>query len=70
MRDYVDLNLVGKVNIPRATELADLLKEWYSWYNTYGSLIGEHHTLIDIYLRSEEALQKWGRVGVSSDDSS
>ena len=59
--ELLEVNL-GKVDIPRARDLADLLEEWYSWYNKYGSLIGEHHTLIDIYLRSEEALKKWGRV--------
>lgn len=59
------------VDLPRTGDFVDLLEEWYKWYNTYGSLLGESHweLILDLYLRSEEALKKWGRVETLHDSS-
>lgn len=54
---------LGKVDIPRAGVLADLLQEWVNWVKVYGSLIGSDDKIVDLYQRSREATKKWGRDG-------
>lgn len=61
-KEVLEIKLSGVESIPRARDLADILKEWHTWYNTYASLIQNVGNTEDLYERTTEALKKWGRV--------
>lgn len=60
--EVLEVHLSGIDKIPRARDLADILKEWHTWYHTYASLIQNVGKTADLYERTTEALKKWGRV--------
>tara|TARA_B000000460_G_scaffold115269_1_gene80883 strand:- start:549 stop:917 length:369 start_codon:yes stop_codon:yes gene_type:complete len=60
--EVLNVELRGVNDIPRARDLADILKEWHTWYHTYASLVENIGQTEDLYERTTEALKKWGRL--------
>ena len=60
--EALEVKLSGVESIPRPRDLADMLKEWYTWYHTYAFLIQNVGNTEDLYERTKEALKKWGRL--------
>jgi hypothetical protein len=57
----------GLTGLPRARDLVDMLKEWYIWYHTYGSLIetvsnADVGKIEELSTRTEDVLKMWGRL--------
>ena len=60
--EVLEVKLSGVESIPRARDLADMLKEWYTWYHTYSALLHNVGNTDDLYERTKEALKNWGRL--------
>lgn len=59
--DALLVEILG-VDLPKNNEWVDLVEEWYTWTNTYYSLIGYNENLEELLDKSRNALQRWGRI--------
>ena len=58
----VEIQLSGLTGLPRARDLVDMLKEWYTWYHVYDSLIENVGKIEDLSTRTKDVLKMWGRI--------
>lgn len=61
-KPVLELQLSGLERLPRTRDLVDMLKEWYTWYHTYGSLIENVGEIGELSTRTEDVLKMWGRL--------
>ena len=61
-KPVLELELSGLEKLPRTRDLVDMLKEWYTWYHTYGSLIENVADIEELSTRTKDVLKMWGRI--------
>ena len=58
----LEVQLSGLKRLPRTRDLVDMLKEWYTWYNTYCSRLDNVGKTEELSTRTEDILKIWGRI--------